>query len=243
MPPKRILILGGTADARALAEMLLAHGCDVTTALAGVTQSPQLPPGKIRIGGFGGSAGLAAYLASEAIEAIADATHPFAVQISHHAAAAAAHCGLGYFRLERPAWSPQPGDAWIDAQTAERAAALLPTGARVLLTIGRKEIAPFLARLDLAGSIRMIEAPASPISAAWQILRARPPFSFADECRLIIDQSITHLITKNSGGDILQSKLQAARHCAIKVVMIARPAKPQAIIAATPQALTALLLA
>ena len=156
---------------------------------------------------------------------------------------AAARLGVTYVRLERPPWSPAPGECWTNVATIDEAAAVLPSAARILLTIGRKEIAPFIARNDLAGILRMIETPARPVPPSWRLLRARPPFSLEEERRLIVEESITHLVTKNSGGAILRSKLQAAHDLGIAVVMVARPAKPEAPTAATASALVELLLA
>jgi len=226
MPARRVLILGGTGDARSLAEALLARGHPVTTSLAGVTEAPILPPGDIHQGGFGGVAGLVAYVEKHAISVVADATHPFAARISANAAAACRSLSLPLFRLERPAWQSQPGDRWTHVATVSDAAEVLPSGARVLLTIGRKDVAPFFARPDISGIARMIENPQMTPPATWQVLRERPPFTLADEVALMRERSITHLVTKNAGGSATEAKLAAARQLGIPVVMVDRPAKP-----------------
>lgn len=228
MPRERILILGGTAEARNLANRLIDAGHDVVTSLAGVTQAPQLPTGEVRRGGFGGSEGLAAYLCAGGFGALIDATHPFAVQISCHAAAAAKACGLPLYRLERPAWMAEAGDLWIGVETIAAAVAALPEGARVFLTIGRKEVGPFLGRADLQGIMRMIEAPKEVPPPRWHLILARPPFAVAAEKELMIQNRITHVVSKNAGGDETRAKLFAARETKIPVVMIARPQKPEA---------------
>ncbi len=232
--PERVLILGGTADARELASFLVAEGYDVTSSLAGRTRDPALPAGRIRIGPFGGVNGLVDYVRSERIHVIVDATHPFAEQISRHAATAANECGIACMRLERPGWLPGPDDRWLVARTPEEAARRLPDGASVLLTIGKKELGTFLARSDLHGIVRTIEAPDHPLPERWRLIRARPPFDVADEMRLMRDGGIGWLVTKNAGGRGTESKLEAARHCGIGVVMIERPAKPPLPAADTP---------
>jgi precorrin-6A/cobalt-precorrin-6A reductase len=227
MPGERILILGGTRDARELAASLIAEGFSVITSLAGVTADPLLPQGELRRGGFGGPEGLARYLRREGVAAVADAAHPFAARISVHAAEACRSEALPLFRLERPAWRPSHGDRWTMAESVMPAARLLPEGARVLLTIGRKEIGPFLAREDVSGVARMIEPPPLELPARWRLLLARPPFSVASERQLMQAHAITCLVTKNAGGSATEAKLQAARELEIPVIMVQRPVKPQ----------------
>lgn len=228
MPGKRILILGGTRDARALAADLIARGFPVITSLAGVTAEPLLPPGEVRRGGFGGAGGLADYLKAEGIVAVVDAAHPFAARISANADAACRAAGVPLRRLERPAWQPGTGDRWTSVASVEEAAAALPGGARVLLTIGRKEIMPFLAREDISGIARMIEAPGVSIPPRWNVLLDRPPFTPASERQLLREHAIGWLVTKNAGGQDTMAKLEAAREEGIPVIMVARPAKPEA---------------
>lgn len=226
MEGPKVLILGGTHDARDLAAALLAEGYDPVTSLAGVTTAPIMPPGRVRTGGFGGVEGLKDYLVEERISAIADATHPFAAVMSHHAAEAAAALALPILRVERPAWEAGTDDHWINVATTGEAVAALPSGARALVTIGRKEIGAFFARGDISGVARMIEVPAEDVPAGWSILRERPPFAPDSEAALITHHAITHLVTKNAGGDETSAKLKAARETKIPVIMIARPRKP-----------------
>jgi precorrin-6A/cobalt-precorrin-6A reductase len=222
MPYKRILILGGTNDARVLANKLVLLGHDVTTSFAGVTENPLLPEGKIRRGGFGGVAGLRDYLCAEKIDVVIDATHPFAVVISRHAAEASSHV----LRLERPAWTAQVGDQWISVPDMAAAVAALPFEARVLLTIGRKEVGTFISRPDLSGVARMIEPPELSLPAQWMLVLARPPFFLESEIALMQRERISHLISKNAGGGDTIEKLQAARALKLPVIMVARPARP-----------------
>ena len=173
--------------------------------------------------------------------AVADAAHPFAAQISQHGFNAAKRAGLPFLRLEREPWLPAAGDRWIGVPNIAGAVAALPSGSRVLLTIGRKEIAPFLARGDISGVARMIEKSALPTAPNWQLILARPPFSFGGRTQLCVTSNISHLVTKNAGGAQTEAKLLAARALDLPVIMIARPAKPKAQTFASAPALVAAL--
>ncbi len=235
----RILILGGTGEARELADALVGRGHAVTTSLAGVTRSPREPAGEVRTGGFGGVEGLASYLAEARIGLLIEATHPFAATMSGHAVEAARRVGIECLRLERPEWRPQPGDRWTMVGNASEAATALPRSARVLLTIGRRELEPFFERTDLSGLLRMIEPPDFTVPEAWSVLLARPPFTLDSERSLMASQEITALVSKNSGGET-EAKLLAARELQLLVVMIQRPRKPDAPSAPTVDAMIAL---
>ena len=227
MPADRILILGGTRDAREAAAALTARGHAVVTSLAGVTEQPLLPAGELRVGGFGGVDGMSKYLVADAISVVVDATHPFAARISQHAHEACLRTGLPLLRLERPAWQPASDDDWTIVPSAEAAASMLPSGARVLLTTGRKELAHFFSRADISGIARMIEAPPLDPPANWRVLRERPPFTVTGEAAVMAANGITHLVSKNAGGSATEAKLNAARIAGIRVILIARPPKPQ----------------
>jgi precorrin-6A/cobalt-precorrin-6A reductase len=227
MPVDRILILGGTRDARDAAAALTTRGYAVVTSLAGVTEQPLLPAGELRVGGFGGVDGMSKYLVADAISVVVDATHPFAARISQHAHEACLRTGLPLLRLERPAWQPAPEDAWSIVSSSEKAAMALPSGARVLLTTGRKDLAHFFNRADLSGIARMIEAPPLDPPPNWRVLRDRPPFSVAGEATLLAANGITHLVSKNAGGSATEAKLTAARNAGVRVILVARPPKPQ----------------
>src|SRR5689334_20630378 len=207
----RVLILGGTAEARQLAGLLDDAGFEPVTSLAGVTREPRAVPGETRVGGFGGADGLARFLAAERFLALVDAAHPFAVTISRHAHAAAQNCNLPLVRLERPAWRKEPGDRWTEVKDIPAAIAAIPPGARILLTIGRKEATEFLARSDISGIARMIEPMEVGANGSWRILLARPPFHVEKELCLLSEHRITHVVTKNSGGEDTCAKLTAAR--------------------------------
>ncbi|MBL8907192.1 MAG: cobalt-precorrin-6A reductase [Rhizobiales bacterium] len=226
MRPKRILIFGGTNEARALADRLVEEDCDVVTALAGVTRDPILPRGEVHRGRFGGIEGIAAYAHERQFDAVVDATHPFATKISFNIAEAAKQLGLPCMRLERDAWHAEPGDLWREVADVEAAARAIPRHASVLLTIGHRALEPFLARSDLSGVVRVIERLHLPLPPAWRQLQKRPPYFLEDELQLMDKERITILITKNSGGEATAAKLIAARERKIPVVMVARPHKP-----------------
>ena len=223
---RRVLILGGTAEARALAARLVAAGHDVTSSLAGRTRDPLLPVGAVRIGGFGGADGLAAYLEDHWIDLLFDATHPFAAAISANAVHAGAAARVPLVRIERSPWTPPEGAVWVEVPDMNHAAAALPRGARVLLTIGRQELAPFLSRSDCAFLARMIEAPPG-LPPEWTLILGRGPYTLAGETALLEHHAITHLVSKNSGGKQAAAKLKAAARLAIPVVMVARPDLPK----------------
>ena len=232
----RVLILGGTGDARRLAALAAPAGFEVVSSFAGRTESPRLPDGASRIGGFGGAAGLLTYLRRERIDLLVDATHPFADRISAHAAEAAASASVPRLLLHRPAWAPVPGDRWLHAADIHDAASKLPGLAeRVFLTIGRQDLAAF-AHLDQIWFLyRMVEAPLPEVPGPRGLLLLdRGPFTEQDELALMTEHRIGAVVTRNSGGDETYSKLVAARALRLPVVMIDRPPLPVSDIIETP---------
>jgi precorrin-6A/cobalt-precorrin-6A reductase len=220
----KILILGGTAEARELANRLVAKGHDVMSSLAGRTTDPKLPEGDIRMGKFGGIPGLCAYMRAVGTERLVDATHPYAGLISINAVTAAKVTGVPLVRFMRPAWQQREGDDWLTLQTVAEAAAALPPNADVLLTTGHLGLEAFLQRDDCQFVVRLIEPPAFELPRHASLLLARPPYELMGELQLMEREGITHLVTKNSGGGQTAAKLEAARRLGVKVIMIARPA-------------------
>lgn len=225
----RILIVGGTRDAAQVATQLATlPGVEVITSVAGRVQRLTTASPQTRIGGFGGVAGLIDYLHAERIALLVDATHPFASQMSAHAAQAAEACGLPRVMLVRPAWEPGPGDRWISVESLAAAVALVPeVGRRVFLTIGRQEVAAFAPLTDLWCLMRMIDPPlpGTPLPPGTVLLE-RGPFTLAHERALVQTHAIDVLVSKNSGGQATDSKLTAARELGLPVVMVQRPALP-----------------
>jgi precorrin-6A/cobalt-precorrin-6A reductase len=224
----RLLILGGASEASALAARLCERkDIAATVSLAGRTRNPDLPKLATRIGGFGGVDGLRAYLRDEGIKAVVDATHPFAAQMSRHAADACSAEGVPLLSFTRPAWERAAGDAWIEVATIEAAvAALGDAPKRVLLTQGRLQIAAF-AKAPHRYIVRAIEPPESlDAFPHGRLILARAPFDLAQEEELMRDEKIEMVVSKNSGGAATYAKIAAARNLRIPVVMLARPALP-----------------
>lgn len=227
----RLLILGGTTEAAALARVLDGDpGLAVIYSLAGRTSDPGAQPATLRIGGFGGAEGLAAYLRSEEIAAVVDATHPFAASMRWHALAACSAVGIPQLRLERPGWDPRPGDRWIGADTmADAADVVVSTAAkRIFLTVGRGELGSFGPVADGRRwwLVRSIEPPVGEVPAPGEVILDRGPFTVAGEIGLMRRHRIDLLVTKNSGGDATEAKLEAARRLGVTVAVVARPASP-----------------
>lgn len=223
----KILIFGGTGDARDLANALIAYGHDVTTSLAGRTAKPLLPEGAVRVGGFGGVDRLAAYFTSNRFDWIVDATHPYAAGISAQVAAAAKKTHARLVRLQRPAWEKPAGAQWIDCTDFKNAVDLLPVNAHVFVTTGHDGLALLSSRSDCRFVVRLIEEPDHPLPAHATLLTDRPPYSLEAEMALMTTHGITHLITKNAGGPQTRAKIDAAAQCGIVTFMIARPALPE----------------
>ncbi|HEY4201383.1 MAG TPA: cobalt-precorrin-6A reductase [Devosiaceae bacterium] len=219
----KILILGGTAEARQLANRLVAMGHDVTSSLAGRTSQPVLPEGRVRSGGFGGIPGLVAYLEAHHIERLIDATHPYAEQMSAHAVRAGAMAHVPLVRLLRPGWTEPEGADWLHVRTMAEAAGALPSGARVLVTSGHAELDTLLGRVDCGFVVRVIEPPAAALPSHAELLLDRPPYGAEGEAALLRRHAITHLVTKNSGGGQTSAKLMAAQALNVRVIMVARP--------------------
>ena len=222
----RVLILGGTAEARLLAERLAGRSdLTITLSLAGRTASPARQPVPVRVGGFGGSAGLALYLADDSIDALIDATHPYAAAISANAVEAARKSGVAFVALRRPAWRAIAGDRWTevsDVHAAIRALGIAPR--RVFVTLGRNELKPFLDAPQHHYLIRSVDPVDPPLvlpHAAYVI--GRGPFSEADDRALMLGRGIEILLAKNSGGTASYGKIAAARTLGIGVILLHRP--------------------
>lgn len=222
----RILILGGTAEARELADRLDAAGHETITSLAGRTEAPLRPRGALRVGKFGGVPGLIGYLRAHRIERLVDATHPYTGLMSVNAVAGAAATGVPLVRLMRPAWPDEPG--WVQVDTIAEAAAAPPPASHVLVTTGHEGLQKILARDDCDFVVRLIEEPDFALPRHARLLLARPPYALLGETALMQRERVTHLITKNSGGPQTRAKLDAAKALGVTVIVLRRPVYPPA---------------
>lgn len=228
-----VLILGGTAEARRLAAALAARpGIRVTTSLAGRVSRPRALDGEVRVGGFGGPGGLASWLREERVDAVVDATHPFAATITGNAAVATAAARVPLLVLRRPGWQPVPGDRWHPVPSLEAAAAALPAlGPRVFLTTGRLGLAAFAGLTEHRFLVRSVEPPGPPLPPHTHVLLARGPFTVTDETALLREHRVDVLVTKDSGGAATSAKLAAARDLGLPVVVVRRPPLPDGVTA------------
>ncbi|MCP3802536.1 cobalt-precorrin-6A reductase [Allokutzneria sp. A3M-2-11 16] len=224
---RTVLVLGGTGEARRLAEELR-PGLRVISSLAGRVREPKLPVGEVRVGGFGGVEGLAAWLADNHIDAVVDATHPFAATMTASAAEATTRLGLPFLVLRRPGWAEEPGDRWHWVDSIQEAANVVqPLGDRVFLTTGRRDLHAF-AELDKFFLVRSVDAPDHQPSRTHVVLD-RGPFTVDGEIDLLREHKIDVIVTKDSGSPMTAAKLVAARHLGLPVVVLRRPPLPEGV--------------
>ncbi|WP_340560010.1 cobalt-precorrin-6A reductase [Streptomyces sp. GSL17-111] len=241
-----VLILGGTTEARRLAETLVAGavpGVRVTSSLAGRVERPRRPPGEVRLGGFGGVDGLADWLREHHVDALIDATHPFARTISFHAAEAAALTHVPLLAVRRPGWVAVEGDDWHGVESLEQAARTVPVlGSRVFLTTGRMGLAAFAGCAEPWFLVRCVDPPEPPLPPRSEVLLDRGPYTLDGERELMRRHRVDVLVTKDSGGAATAPKLAAARELGLPVVVVRRPPVPQGVpVAQGPEAAVAWL--
>jgi precorrin-6A/cobalt-precorrin-6A reductase len=228
MATERLLILGGTSEASELARAAGARfgdALEVTTSLAGRTERPRPLPGHVRIGGFGGPAGLAAYLTEHGIGRLIDATHPFATRISAAAHLACEQANVPRLIWRRPPWRRHPLDRWIEVDDVSAAAAIVErTGRRAWLTLGASEIIAFTAATAVHFLVRLVDPPRQPLPLhSYEVIVGRGPFSLAEERSHIERHAIDVLVCKASGGTATVAKMIAARERGLPVIMVRRP--------------------
>jgi precorrin-6A/cobalt-precorrin-6A reductase len=221
----RVLILGGTGEARRLATALVDEGVDTLSSLAGRVADPRLPVGEVRLGGFGGAAGLTAWLQAHPVRAMVDATHPFAATMTASAAAAADVTGVPLLRLQRPGWSAGPGDDWRWVGSLEEAAAAVAGFGSVFLSTGRTSLGAF-AGLTARCLVRSVDPPEPPLPSRTTVVLARGPFTVEEELALLGEHGVDVVVTKDSGGPMTAAKLTAARERGVPVVLVRRPPLP-----------------
>jgi precorrin-6A/cobalt-precorrin-6A reductase len=222
----RVLVLGGTSEARVLAAALIDRGWDVLSSLAGRVQNPRVPDGAVRVGGFGGADGLAVFLRAERFDMLVDATHPFAATISANAAIAAERIGVPRLVLQRPGWDADPTwDLVADIEAACRTVRAW-SGESVFLTTGRRDLAVFAGDGRHRYLVRSVDPPAGLVPPRMTLILDRGPYTLANERALMDEHAVGLLVTKNSGGVMTAPKLEAARALGIAVVMVRRPPLP-----------------
>jgi precorrin-6A/cobalt-precorrin-6A reductase len=228
----RILLLGGTTEASALARKLAANGIDAVFSYAGRTDNPVEQPLPTRIGGFGGIDGLADFLRTEHITHLIDATHPFAAGISRNAIAASRAVNIPLCAFERAPWSASEADDWTHVADISAAVAALPEEPiRIFLAIGRQNLSAFAVKPWHQYLLRLVDPPTGPLSLPGsETVIARGPFSEADDLRLLKSRRINLIVAKNSGGNGARAKLDAARTLHLPVILIDRPAIPARIV-------------
>lgn len=223
---RRVLILGGTAEARALAAELVNRGVRVVSSLAGRVTDPRLPVGEVREGGFGGPDGLAAWVRAEGVDAVVDATHPFAARMTASAAEVAERTGVPLLVLRRPGWREEPGDTWRRVPGLAQAAELLGSGDRVFLTTGRRSLPVFSGVSGAWFLARSVDPPEPPVPANVHVILGRGPYTVEGELALIREHRLGVLVTKDSGGAMTTAKLVAGRTAGLQVIMVDRPPLP-----------------
>jgi len=223
----KLLLLAGTGEARRIADRLAVAGVDAIASLAGATRAPKPLAVPTRTGGFGGEAGFRRFLEVEMIDAVLDATHPFAASISNRSARVCREVGLPYCQLLRPEWAPEPEDNWVPLADEAEAAAHVPKGATVFLATGRQTLGRFETLADRRLICRVVDPPdgAFPFENG-EFLVGRPPFDVDEEVALFERLGVNWLIVKNAGGKASRAKLDAARRLGLWVAMIRRPEQP-----------------
>ena len=225
---RRVLLLAGTREARELGDLLAGEqGWSATASLAGATNTPAELPIDTRVGGFGGVDGLADYLTEHRIDAVIDATHPFAGGMSANAVDACTAHRVPLLRVERPVWVRPAGARWARVASLEAAAAALPAGARAFLTVGSNSLKPFAPRNDVWFLVRTMEPQCETCLVDCKLVVGAPPRDSASEARLMEEHRITHLVTKNAGGSAY-AKIEAAADLGIPTIIIERPVLPAA---------------
>jgi precorrin-6A/cobalt-precorrin-6A reductase len=185
--------------------------------------------GEVRIGGFGGVDGLRRWLRDTRVDAVVDATHPYAATITGNAAAACRDVGLPHLVLARPGWDP--GDAIVVASDTDAAKTVTANGySRVFLTTGRSGTTAF-ADVDAWFLIRAVTAPEpATLPRRHHLVLSRGPYHYDGEVTLLREHRIDALVTKNSGGAMTRPTLDAAAALGIPVVMVDRPPLPAGVV-------------
>lgn len=217
--------MGGTTEASHLARHLADCGTNAIFSYAGRTNAPRSQPLPTRVGGFGGVAGLVAYIHAEKITHIVDATHPFAAQMSQNALLAVAQTRTPLISFERAPWAAKTGDNWQHvADYPGVLKALGETAQRVFLAIGKQNIDLFATAPQHHYLLRLVDPPESIIPLPSHTVEiAAGPFDLAGDLALLKRHHIDVIVTKNAGGIGARAKLDAARDLGLRVIVMDRP--------------------
>jgi len=230
----KLLLLGGTADARRLAKRLQLPGIEIIYSVAGLVRMPDVDC-QIISGGFSQFGGLKAYIEQQNIDAVLDATHPYAEKMTATACSVTQQLDLPYWRFHRAPWKAQGSDHW---QMFKDWSQLLPALAgfkSVFLTAGQIDEAAVTAFADYSQQkqqrqlLRTAVQPAQPLPDSMSWIKAIGPFDIEGELALMREHKIDALVSKNSGGKATEAKLEAARQLDVPVMMLKRPELPEGI--------------
>jgi precorrin-6A/cobalt-precorrin-6A reductase len=219
---KRILLLGGVSEALALARRL---GPEHIYSLAGLGKVPDDLACQVRVGGYGGAEGLARFIAEEGIDLLLDATHPYAAQISQNAAAAASLSDIPCWALRRPGWQAGPDDDWRNVADWAELIEALKEFRRPFFTLGREPL-EHLHEIPAQQhwTVRCLQS--LPAGERYEVIGARGPFNLDGERELFSRLQSDVLISKNSGSQSTEPKLQVARELGLQVLILKRPELP-----------------
>lgn len=233
----KLLIIGGTADALSIAQSLIDADHNVTYSIAGIVRQPKLGC-RILSGGFrvqltpegekhfaNGVEGLQWHLQEEAYDLIVDATHPYAVQISNNIILAAKQVGVPVWRYLRSPWQKSEQNNWQEFASLEEIIAQLQPYHTPFFTVGRE----VFSKKDLREPNQHWLVRSAGIETANTLeiteLKDLGPFKLENELTLFKSHGVDVLISKNSGGEAVAAKLDAARQLGLPVFMLARPDK------------------
>lgn len=222
----KILIFGGTGEARELANQLVGLGYNVTSSLAGRTHNPLLPKGEIRYGGFGDVQNLMQFLGTQKFDWLIDATHPYAALMSHKLSSVAQDKQISFLRVMRPVWTAPDGAEWHEVDDVAKAFSVLPSAARPFVSLGHKDMHKITHWPTMGCVVRLIEPPTIALSTTVDLVLSRPPYDVDGEIALMRSHNITHLITKNSGGAQTRAKIDAAATLGLPIIALKRPTLP-----------------
>ncbi|MBB4865984.1 precorrin-6A/cobalt-precorrin-6A reductase [Pseudomonas nitritireducens] len=219
---KRVLLLGGIGEALAIARRL---GPPHLYSLAGLGKVPDDLACEVRVGGYGGAEGLANFIRERGFDLLLDATHPYAARISANAARAAQLAGVPCWALRRPGWLAGADDDWREVAGWPELIAALNDFRRPLFTMGREPL-EHLEEIPAHQhwTVRCLQS--LPGNARAEVLGARGPFTLDGERELFSRLDTDVLVSKNSGSQATEPKLQVARERGVPVLILARPVLP-----------------